>query len=178
MNTHVFTTYSPYTDRAQPAPDTTDGRDRIYGSDGAALLLSPATDGHGGYTAEFSVGVSRSTSQLGNTSAGGGGPATGAAAVGDHLRSAVMTRTALGTRRLRLTITAAEPVTATARLTRSGHRLAYVRTKLSRGTGVVRVTIPSAVPAGAARLTLTLADASGRAKTYTRTVHVHRRLTG
>ena len=42
-----------------------------------AARAEPVADGKGGYTADFSVGVSRSTSQLGNNSAGGpgaGGP--------------------------------------------------------------------------------------------------------
>ena len=62
MNDHVFTTYSPYRERSRPAPDTTDSTDNIYGSDGSSLLLSPVSDGNGGFSADFSVGVSKSAS--------------------------------------------------------------------------------------------------------------------
>ena len=71
LNTQVFTTYSPYKDRAQTTGDTTDANDGIYGADGASLLLTPVASG-GGFAADFSVGVSQTTSQLGNNSDGGG----------------------------------------------------------------------------------------------------------
>ena len=75
MNTSIFTTYSPYKDRSRTTPDTTDSTDGIYGSDGASLLLAPVAGGDG-FAADFSVGVSQQTSQIGNDSAGGpgGGP--------------------------------------------------------------------------------------------------------
>jgi protocatechuate 3,4-dioxygenase beta subunit len=75
MNSSVFTTYSPYKERSPQTPDTTDSADTILGSDAATLTLSPASDGSGGYTADFSVGVSQTTSQLNNTSGGGPGGA-------------------------------------------------------------------------------------------------------
>jgi protocatechuate 3,4-dioxygenase beta subunit len=75
MNASVFTSYSPYKDRTPQTPDTTDASDNILGSDAATLTLSPVSDGNGGYTADFSVGVSQTTSQLNNNSGGGpGGP--------------------------------------------------------------------------------------------------------
>ena len=75
MNTSIFTTYSPYKDRSRTTPGTTDSTDDIYGSDGASLLLAPEAGGDG-FAADFSVGVSQQTSQIGNDSAGGpgGGP--------------------------------------------------------------------------------------------------------
>src|SRR5262249_41256196 len=73
MNATVFQ-QAPYSSHGS-TPDTKDSTDSIYGSDGSVLLLHPQADGSGGYTADFSVGVSKSTSQLNNTSAGGaGGP--------------------------------------------------------------------------------------------------------
>src|SRR5207244_2707774 len=74
QNSQVLT-QSPYNTRG--TPDTTDSNDNIYGSDGSKLLLQPQSDGSGGYTADFSVGVSQSTSQLNNSSAGGTGPPPG-----------------------------------------------------------------------------------------------------
>ena len=73
LNAQVYTSTAPYSTRSPQTPNTTDSADGIYGSDGASLLLSPQSDGNGGLTATFSVGVSQSTSQLGNTSAGAGG---------------------------------------------------------------------------------------------------------
>jgi len=55
MNATVFK-QSPYSSR--PTPDTSDSSDNIYGTDGSSLLLAPQSDGAGGYTADFSVGVS------------------------------------------------------------------------------------------------------------------------
>ncbi|MDQ8045719.1 MAG: twin-arginine translocation signal domain-containing protein [Patulibacter sp.] len=76
MNKQVFANNSPY-DQRSSTPDTLDSSDSILGSDAAVLTLSPTSDGSGGYTADFSVGVSSSTSQLNNTSAGAGGGGTG-----------------------------------------------------------------------------------------------------
>jgi protocatechuate 3,4-dioxygenase beta subunit len=183
MNNSVFSTYSPYKDRTPKLPDTSDGADNIYGSDGSSLLLSPAANGSGGYTADFSIGISRTTSQLGNTSAGpgGSGPAgsgtttTGDTAVGVALKGATMVRTARGTRQLRLKLQATETVTVKARLTRGGKNVAHRTARIRSGTHYVRVSIASAVHSGAARLQIPVTDANANKKTYARTVHVHAR---
>lgn len=202
MNTSVFTTYSPYKERAQKTPDTTDGTDNIYGSDGASLLLTPVANG-GGFSADFSVGVSQTTSQIGNNGAGGpGGPpptgtptpaptatatpsattspttssdtttTTGDTVVNAVLKSTGMIRTVLGTRQLKLTIKASESVRATAKLSRGGKTVATRKAMLAKGTRALKVTIPDSSKAGAAKLKLTLADAAGNSKSYTRTVHI------
>lgn len=187
MNASVFTTYSPYKDRAKQTPDTTDGTDGILGSDAATLTLAPVADGSGGFTADFSAGISKTTSQLGNTSVGGGAPSgmtppsagtitttTTAAdkAVAAALKATTMIRTALGTRQVRLKLKAAETVTVTARLTRGTKTIATRKVKLTAGTRIVKVTVPSSAPAGAAKLRLTIKDAAGNSRSYTRTVHV------
>jgi protocatechuate 3,4-dioxygenase beta subunit len=181
MNSSVFTAYSPYKERSPQTPDTTDSADTILGSDAATLTLSPASDGSGGYTADFSVGVSQTTSQLNNTSGGGPGGAppgqppttsTTDKTVLAALKSVTMVRTALGTRQLKLRITTQETVTLTARLVRGSRTVASKKVKLARGTTTVKLTIPSAAAAGAAKLRLTLKDAAGNTKAYARTVHV------
>ena len=195
LNTTVFTTYSPYKDRARQTPDTTDGTDGIYGSDGASLLLAPVASGDG-YAADFSVGVSQTTSQIGNTSSGGPGgtpptatptptatpspttstdttTATGDKTVAAVLKSRKMVRTVLGTRQLKLTLKASETVTVRAKLTRGGKTVASKKATLPAGTRALKVTIPDSTKAGAAKLKLTLSDAAGNTKSYNRTVHVH-----
>ena len=184
LNADVFSTHSPYKDRARTTPDTTDATDGIYGADGASLLPTPAAAG-GGYTADFSVGVSQTTSQIGNSSAGGpggggpGGPtstdtttATGDKRVAAVLKAKAMVRTVLGTRQLKLTLKASEPVMVRARLTRGNRTVASRKATLQAGTRTVKVTIPDDAKAGAARLRLTLTDAAGNTKAYRRTVHI------
>ena len=164
MNRTVFQ-QAPYSSRGNP--DTTDETDNIYGSDGSSLLLHPQSDGAGGYTADFSVGVSggsdnSSTSAPSDTS------------VNASLKSLAAVRTAAGTRRLRLRVRSGERVTAVAKLTRAGRTLVRRSGTLSAGTHTLRTRIPARVKAGGATLRLTLTDAAGNTKTVTRTVHVPR----
>jgi protocatechuate 3,4-dioxygenase beta subunit len=162
MNTAVFK-QAPYASR--PTPDTTDKTDNIYGTDGSSLLLQPQSDGAGGYTADFSVGVSD----------GGSGSATDSS-VAAALSSVKALRTSAGTRKLRLTVTSSEAVTAATRLTRSGTTLLKTGSRsLAAGKHRFKVTIPSSVRSGAATLRVTFKDAAGNAKTATRTVHVAKR---
>jgi protocatechuate 3,4-dioxygenase beta subunit len=165
MNTAVFK-QAPYASR--PTPDTTDKTDNIYGTDGSSLLLQPQSDGAGGYTADFSVGVSGGSSGSGSTSSD--------SSVAAALSSVKALRTSAGTRRLRLTVTSSEAVTAVARLTRSGKTLLKTGSRsLAAGKHSFKVTIPSSVRSGAATLRVTFKDAAGNAKTATRTVHVAKR---
>ena len=163
MNTTVFKK-APYSSR--PTPDTTDERDNIYGTDGGSLLLQPQSDGAGGYTADFSVGVS----------AGGSGSTTSDSSLAAALSSVKALRTSAGTRKLRLTVTSSESVSAVARLTRNGRTLLRTaKRSLAAGKHSFKVTIPSSVAAGAVTLRLTFTDAAGNTKTVKRTVHVARR---
>jgi protocatechuate 3,4-dioxygenase beta subunit len=183
MNTAVFKNNAPYNTRSA-TPDTLDTKDGILGSDAATLTLDPTPDGSGGYTADFSVGVAKSTSQLNNTSAGGGGgpgggpPGTGPTmtstdkTVGIGLKAVTMVRTALGARQARLKFKASEPVTLTAKLTRGSRTIAKKTVSLATGTTTVRVTVPAATHAGAAKLAVAVKDAAGNHKTYGRTVHI------
>jgi protocatechuate 3,4-dioxygenase beta subunit len=164
MNTTVFK-QAPYSSR--PTPDTGDETDNVYGTDGSSLLLAPQSDGAGGYTADFSVGLSGSGS-TGTTSAGD----TSVAAV---LSSVKALRTSAGTRKLRLTTTSSESVSVVARLTRSGKTLLKKSRSLSTGTHSFKVTIPNSVKAGAATLRVTFTDAAGNTKVAKRTVHVAKR---
>jgi protocatechuate 3,4-dioxygenase beta subunit len=165
MNDHVFATFSPYKERSRPTPDTTDSTDNIYGADGSSLLLSPVSDGNGGYSADFSVGVSKSASTT---------PATPSdSAVSAVLASARMVRTVLGKRQLNVTIRASEPVAVTARLARGSRPIVTRKASLDAGTRTVKLFIPTTARAGAAKLRLTLTDGAGNAKRYARTVHVH-----
>ena len=98
---------------------------------------------------------------------------TGDTSVGASLTSVKAARTSAGTRKLRLTVTSSEAVTVVTRLTRSSQTLLKTSSR-SLGTGkhAFKVTIPSAVKAGAATLRLTFTDAAGNTKTAKRTVHV------
>jgi protocatechuate 3,4-dioxygenase beta subunit len=174
MNSAVFAS-APYNTRG--APDTTDASDSIYGSDGGMLLLHPTADGSGGYGAEFSVGVSKATSQIGNDSAGGGAPggppAPADTAVNAALKSLKVVRAATGARRLRLSITAGEQVKAGVRLSRNGKTLARTAARtLSTGAHSLRVSVPARVSAGPATVRVTFTDSAGNSRTATRTVHL------
>ena len=83
-----------------------------------------------------------------------------------------MVRTVLGTRQLKLTLRASESITARAKLTRGGKTVASRKVTLATGTRALKVTIPESSKAGAAQLTLTIADAAGNSKRYKRTVHI------
>ena len=50
--------------------------------------------------------------------------------------------------------------------------MASRKVTLAAGTRALKVTIPESSKAGAAQLTLTLADAAGNSKRYKRTVHI------
>jgi protocatechuate 3,4-dioxygenase beta subunit len=184
MNSAVFKSNAPYNSRSS-TPDTLDGGDGILGSDAATLTLNPTSDGNGGYTADFSVGVTKSTSQLNNTSAGAGGPGGGAPGggtattpastdktVGIGLKAVTMVRTAHGTRQVKLTFKASERVALTAKLVRGDKTIAKKTVVLATGTTSLKLSVPHATKAGAARLRVAVKDAAGNRKSYNRIVHV------
>lgn len=188
MNSTVFQNNAPYNARST-TPDTLDGNDDILGSDAATLTLAPTPDGNGGYTADFSVGVSKSTSQLNNTSAGPGGggpglgqPGTGTGTgtgttstdktVGIALKSLKMVRTAHGTRQAKLTFNVTESIALTARLTRGDKTITKKTGVLAAGTRTLKLTVPHTTKAGAARVKITVKDAAGNRKTYNRIIHI------
>jgi protocatechuate 3,4-dioxygenase beta subunit len=162
MNAAVFA-QAPYSSRGNP--DTTDGTDNIYGTDGASLLLQPTSDGNGGYVADFSVGLSGGTSE-GSTDS----------AVRAALSSVKIVRTSWGGRQLRLRLKTKEPLALSLRLTRSGKTLAHRKlAALAAGTHTVKLLVPGQVKAGGASMRLRLTDAAGNHKSYDRKVHVPQR---
>lgn len=86
------------------------------------------------------------------------------------LRSAVMVRTMVGTRQLRLTIRARDAVIARATLERDGRTIATRTWPLGEGAGLVKLSVPDSAEGGAAELHVTLADSAGHTRTYERTL--------
>lgn len=151
---------SPYNSRGNP--DTTDSSDNIYGSDGSSLLLRPQSDGNGGYTADFSVGIA----------GGSSGTSTSDDVVNASLVSVKALRTTTGARRIRVRLKATEAITAALTVTRAGKTVARLTRELTAGTHTLNVAVPRRVSAGAATVRVKLTDASKNTKTATRTVHV------
>jgi hypothetical protein len=147
---------SPYSSRGNP--DTSDSTDNIYGSDGAKLLLQPQSDGSGGCTAEFSVGVG-----------GGSGSDTTA---DTSVAASVLSVHATTARRIRTRIRANEAVRAVVTVTRSGKTLARTTRRLPTGSSTIALRLGRAVAAGAATVRVKLTDSAGNTKTVKRTVHV------
>jgi protocatechuate 3,4-dioxygenase beta subunit len=150
---------SAYSSRG--TPDTDNSEDNIYGSDGSELTVALASDGNGGLTGTFTVGLS-------------GLP--GDDTVGFKLRRMKFHRTNSGHRVLRLTLHADEQVSLRTRVARSGHRLARKRfTGVAGGTHKLTVPIPNHVRGGAARLTLSVTDQAGNIRVIRRALHIPRR---
>jgi protocatechuate 3,4-dioxygenase beta subunit len=150
---------SAYSSRG--TPDTDNGEDNIYGSDGSELTVTLAGDGSGGLTGTFTAGLS-------------GLP--GDDTVGFDLRRLKFDRTESGRRVLRLTLHAGEQVSLRARVARSGRRLARKRfSAVASGTHKLSVPIPNHVRGGAARLTLYLTDEAGNIRIIRRALHIPRR---
>jgi protocatechuate 3,4-dioxygenase beta subunit len=150
---------SAYSSRG--TPDTDNSEDNIYGSDGSELTVALASDGNGGLEGTFTVGLA--------------GVPGGDEHVGLRLRKVRVRHTESGRRVLRATVHADERTSVTARVSRSGHRLARVRVPtVKRGTHTLTVPIPNHVHAGVARLTLLAHDAAGNTKKIRRSVHIPR----
>jgi protocatechuate 3,4-dioxygenase beta subunit len=171
MNATVFA-QAPYSSRGNP--DTTDGTDNVYGTDGASLLLQPTSDGNGGYVADFSVGLSGGSSGSGSSGGSSGGSTD--SAVQAALSSVKIVRTSWGGRQLRLRLKTKEPLALSLRLTRSGKTLAHRKlASLAAGTQTVKLLVPRQVKAGGASMRLRLTDAAANHKRYDRKVHVPQR---
>ena len=192
MNSTVFAT-GAYASRGNPS--TTDSQDNILGSDADTLTLHPTASG-GGYAADFSVGLSgagssttvpsatptatattiaQSTATPTATSTGSSGSTTADEVCEASLKSARGVRTGAGARFVRVIVTNDEAVTVAARVTRSGHKLIGKQVSLAAGTHVLKLAIGSGVKAGAARVTLRVADGAGNSKKFHRSVHVPKR---
>jgi protocatechuate 3,4-dioxygenase beta subunit len=157
------TTQQVLTDDAYVArgnPDTTNGTDSIYGSDGSQLVVALASDG-GGLAGTFTVALSGLPADEG---------------VGAALAARRFERTDDGRRVLRLTLDLDEEVELRARIVRAGKRLAHKRVEaLAAGRRTVRVRVPSHVRGGPARLVLVLRDGAGNTRIIRRAVRVPRR---
>ena len=153
-------TSSAYSSRG--TPDTDNAEDNIYGNDGGELTVDLASDGDGGLTGTFTVGLS--------------GLAEEDDSVGLKLKHRGFHRTDAGRRVLRLTVDADEQVAVRARLSRSGHRLARKRyPTVAAGTHKLNIPVPSHVRGGVARLTLYVRDQAGNTKLIRRAVRIPRR---
>jgi protocatechuate 3,4-dioxygenase beta subunit len=171
MNSTVFAD-EPYAGRGDP--DVSDGQDNILGSDADTLTLAPVRSGSG-YAADFSVGLSGASSTTPSATATPTPSSTADITAAASLASAKALRLASGRRLVRVRVKTEEAITITARLTRSGHRLARETRTLEPGTHVLRLLISNRAKAGAARLTVRVADAAGNSKVFQRSVHVPRR---
>jgi protocatechuate 3,4-dioxygenase beta subunit len=163
VNTAVMQ-QSAYSGRGQA--DTRNSNDNVYGSDGSRLTASLTGSPSSGLVGVLNVGVT------GLPSTGGAADTTAAAA----LVRTRFTRTAAGKRALALTLDVDETVSADARVLRGSRTIARRRyASLAAGTRTAIVAIGNAVPAGAARLQLTLTDANGNAKVIRRSLRIPRR---
>jgi protocatechuate 3,4-dioxygenase beta subunit len=142
-------------------PDTTNGADSIYGSDGSQLVVALASDGAGGLAGTFSVGLAGLPADDGVTAT---------------LAGKRFERTESGGRVLRLTLDVDEDVELRARIVRAGKRLVHKRVEsLAAGRRTVNLRVPSRVRGGPARLVLVLSDGAGNTRLIRRTVTVPRR---
>jgi protocatechuate 3,4-dioxygenase beta subunit len=152
---------SAYSSRG--TPDTDNGEDNIYGSDGDELTVALSSDGSGGLKGTFTVGLADV-------------PGSEDESVSLKLRRLRFHRTDSGRRVLRVTVHAGEQVSLRARVTRAKDRLARKRVAtLASGTQRVAVPIPNHVRAGSARLTLTVHDEAGNIKVIRRPLHIPKR---
>jgi protocatechuate 3,4-dioxygenase beta subunit len=179
--TDTVYTKAPYSSRG--ARDTRDSTDRVYGSDGASVLLQMQSDGSGGYVGSFTFGLSPSNAASGTTTTTTTTtPATGSGGSSDTsvaatLAAASCTRGALGTRTLHARITSKEALASLdARLLRGSKVVAHRRiTALPAGSHSVAIPIAKTVAAGRVTLSLTAKDTSANTKVLTRILSIPRR---
>lgn len=157
---------SPYSSRG--APTTRNSSDNIYGSDGSQLTATVTPDGSGGYAATFNVGVTGLASGAATTT-------TTDTTVSASLTGTKLSRSSSGTRVLTVTLNATEAVSADVRLLRGSRLLARKRLASGSGTRRAALTIPRAVAAGGARLSVALTDARANQKVVQRAVSLPRR---
>lgn len=176
LNSTVLAT--PAYARGGKTRDTTDQTDTIYGSDGAALLLTPQGSVEAGYRAGFTVGVSRKTVDTSTATGltpppGAGGPGSAPApdeSIDFALRTAQWKRKTTGGRQLQLSVSSGEAVAVLIAVTRGSKVLTSKRiASLAVGSQTIRLNLPASVPGGTARLQMVVVDARGNAKKYRRT---------
>jgi protocatechuate 3,4-dioxygenase beta subunit len=182
--TDTVYTQSPYSARA--TRDTRNADDRVYGSDGASVLLNLASDGSGGYVGTFTFGLGDASDSSGSTTTtttttpttttttASGTTDTSVAA---SLAAASCTRGALGTRTLHARVRTKEAVSLDVRLLRGSKLVARKQvTSLASGTHTVSVPIARRVSAGRVTLSVTATDASSNRKVLTRILRIPARM--
>jgi protocatechuate 3,4-dioxygenase beta subunit len=158
-------TRAPYSSRG--ARDTRDAADRVYGSNGASVLLDVVEAGSG-YAATFTFGLSPS-----NAGSGTSTTTTSASTVAATLAAASCTRGALGTRTLHARISAKESVSLDVRLLRGSTLVARKKVAtLGAGKHTVNVPLGRSVGAGRATLSVTAKDANANTKVLTRILSI------
>jgi protocatechuate 3,4-dioxygenase beta subunit len=165
-NSAVLTGAAPYNTRSPTTDPTTDETDSVLTSSADATnIVAVAGSIAGGLAATFTIGLA------GVQSSTSGADAVDKT-VSATLRSATFASTAGGGRRLVLAVRAGETLTATAKLVRGATVIGKATGHLTAGSHTLRVAVPATVVAGAATLRLTLADAAGNTRVFTRHVHV------
>jgi protocatechuate 3,4-dioxygenase beta subunit len=167
--TDTVYTRSPYS--ARSARDTRDAADRVYGSDGASVLLKIAADGSG-YAATFTFGLSPSNagSSATTTTTAAGTKDTSVAA---PLAAASCTRGSLGTLTLHARISAKEAISLDVRLLRGSTVVAHKTVaSLAAGAHTVNVPIGRNVSSGRVTLSVTAKDTSANTKVLTRILSI------
>jgi protocatechuate 3,4-dioxygenase beta subunit len=171
---------TPYSTRG--TRDTRNADDRIYGSDGASVLLNLAADGSGGYVGTFTFGLSDSNESGGTTTTTTPATTTTTSPATDtsvaaSLGAASCTRGALGSRTLHARLRTKESVSLDVRLLRGSKLVARKRvTSLASGTHTVSVPIARSVGAGRVTLSVIAKDASSNRKVLTKILSIPARL--
>ncbi|MDQ3870466.1 MAG: intradiol ring-cleavage dioxygenase [Chloroflexota bacterium] len=156
---------APYS--ARGPQNTTNAGDGIYNQSGGSTLITPASDGAGGYVGTLTIGLS-------------GVPSSAVGTPGESVAAALLSvrflRTKRGARRMRIRLKVQESLFADARLLRGSRTLARKRTKLLKpGTRTLTLRIGSQIRGGSARLKLTLKDTGGNVKTVRRRLRIPKR---
>jgi protocatechuate 3,4-dioxygenase beta subunit len=168
---------SPYSSRG--ARDTRNANDRVYGSDGASVLLDITPDGSGGYIGTFTFGLS-DASDTGGTSTTTTMPSATSPATDTTVAASLVatscSRGALGTRTLHARLMTEETVSLDVRLLRGSKLVARKHVaSLASGAHTVSVPIARTVRAGRVTLSVTAKDASSNRKVLTRILSIPQR---
>jgi protocatechuate 3,4-dioxygenase beta subunit len=177
--TDTVYTKAPYASRG--TRDTRDAVDRVYGDDGASVLLEVVSDGNGGYVGSFTFGLSASnqSSDTGSTApttgggSGGAPGATGDTTVSATLAAASCTRGSLGTRTLHARLVTKEAVSLDVRLLRGSKLVARKQvSSLAAGAHTVNVPIARTISAGRVTLSVTAKDTRSNRKVLSKILQI------
>lgn len=165
-NNTVLGGAAPYNTRTPATDPTTDENDNVLTSSAIATNVVPVSGSlAAGYDATFNIYLS---GVKGVTTAADSSDTTVSAA----LASVRAAKAANGTRSVVLSVRADEALTATAKILRGTKVLGKATGRLTAGTHTLKVGLGHGIAAGTAKLQLTLADAAGNVKTFSKTVHL------